>query len=58
VNVLARCVLKFRELLLGEFKLELFDYISISSLSIAYQQKMSCFDSCVKVSGLLRKYFS
>ena len=57
VVVLSKCVIKFREMLKKEFELELFDFISISSLSIKYQQKMGCFDGCSKVSGLLRKFF-
>lgn len=46
--------MKFRELLKAEFDLELFNYISISSLSIDYQKKMGCFENCYEVSGLLR----
>ena len=48
--------MKFRNLLKAEFDLELFDYISISSLSLAYQKNMKCFDGCYKVNGLLRQF--
>lgn len=44
-------------MLFNEFKLELFDYISISSLSLKYQLETKCFKKCVKVRGLLRKFF-
>ena len=37
VIVLSKSVLKFRQMLKDEFELELFNYVSISSLSIAYQ---------------------
>ena len=43
VIVLSRCVLRFREMLLDEFDLELFNYISISSLSLEYQKKKGAF---------------
>ncbi|CAL6107171.1 DNA_polymerase [Hexamita inflata] len=56
VRVLQKCVQKFAELLQQNQKMDLYSYISISSLSLAYQIKEKCFDNCYQVTGLLRQF--
>ena len=54
VRVLAKCVRRFAVILKEQFDLNLFDFISISSLSKAVQMKEGCFENCPVVIGILR----
>ncbi|CAL6032980.1 DNA_polymerase [Hexamita inflata] len=56
VRVLQKCVQKFAELLLENLEMDMYSYISISSLALAYQVKNHCFDNCYQVTGLLRQF--
>ncbi|CAL6053829.1 DNA_polymerase [Hexamita inflata] len=56
VRVLSKSMERFQEILKSQFDLNLFDFISISSLSKAVQMKEGCFDGCVQVKGQLRQY--
>ena len=52
--MLAKCVRRFAVILKEQFELNLFDFISISSLSKAVQMKEGCFENCPVVTGVLR----
>ncbi|CAL5975214.1 DNA_polymerase [Hexamita inflata] len=56
VIVLQKCVQKFAQLLKDNMDMNLFNYISISSLALSYQLKKHCFDKSCKVNGLLRQF--
>ncbi|CAL6055118.1 DNA_polymerase [Hexamita inflata] len=56
VIVLQKCVQKFALLLQDNMDMNLFNYISISSLALSYQLKKHCFDKSCKVNGLLRQF--
>jgi len=58
VEILMRCMEKFRTQVLEGFELDINNYLSISSLSIAYQKKQGCFDSVAAISGLTRKFLN
>ncbi|CAL6020249.1 DNA_polymerase [Hexamita inflata] len=56
VIVLQKCVQKFAQLLKENMDMNLFNYISISSLALSYQLKKQCFNKVYKVNGLLRQF--
>ncbi|CAL6081082.1 DNA_polymerase [Hexamita inflata] len=56
VIVLQKCVQKFAQLLKDNMDMNLYNYISISSLALSYQLKKHCFDKSCKVNGLLRQF--
>ncbi|CAL6035480.1 DNA_polymerase [Hexamita inflata] len=61
VIILAKAVSKFRENLKNEYKeqgldIDLFNYLTISSLAIDIQKQLGCFEDCYEVSGVLRQY--
>ncbi|CAL5975618.1 DNA_polymerase [Hexamita inflata] len=56
VIVLQKCVQKFAQLLKDNMDMNLYNYISISSLALSYQLKKQCFDKSCKVNGLLRQF--
>ena len=58
VEILMRCMEKFRTQMLEGFELDIYNYLSISSLSIAYQKKQGCFKDVAAISGLTRKFLN
>ncbi|CAL6029092.1 DNA_polymerase [Hexamita inflata] len=61
VIILAKAVYQFRENLKNEYKeqgldIDLFNYLTISSLAIDIQKQLGCFEDCYEVSGVLRQY--
>ncbi|CAL6077455.1 DNA_polymerase [Hexamita inflata] len=56
VRVLCKSMQLFEKMIKEQFDLELFKYVSISSLSLEVQKQRGCFDECVQVTGQLRKF--
>jgi hypothetical protein len=53
VDVLKSCFESFRNLVFHEFNLDVYHFLSISSLSLAYQHNEGCFDGCYEISSVL-----
>lgn len=53
VDVLKSCFEAFRKLVYEEFKLDVYRFLSISSLSLAYQHNEGCFDGCYEMNSVL-----
>eukprot|EP00644_Phytophthora_capsici_P015304 jgi/Phyca11/113382/e_gw1.24.15.1 len=53
VDVLKSCFEAFRRLVYEEFQLDVYRFLSISSLSLAYQHNEGCFDGCYEVNSIL-----
>jgi hypothetical protein len=53
VDVLKLCFEAFRKLVYEEFTLDVYRFLSISSLSLAYQHNEGCFDGCYEMNSIL-----
>jgi hypothetical protein len=53
VDVLNVCFEAFRKLVFDEFKLDIYRFLSVSSLSLAYQHNKGCFDGCYEMNSVL-----
>ncbi|CAL6097317.1 DNA_polymerase [Hexamita inflata] len=56
VEITRTCVNAFRKQIKEEFGVEMCDYLSISSITKAYQTNEGVFDDVVNIKGSLRKY--
>ncbi|CAL6002899.1 DNA_polymerase [Hexamita inflata] len=61
VKILAKAVMIFRDNLRQQYEplnihLDLYNYLTISSLAMDVQYRLGCFNGCYKVSGLLRHF--
>ncbi|CAL6092827.1 DNA_polymerase [Hexamita inflata] len=56
VRVLSKSMQIFEQMIKEHFNLDLFKYVSISSLSLESQKQSGCFKGCVQVTGQLRKF--
>ncbi|GMF28376.1 unnamed protein product [Phytophthora lilii] len=53
VDVLRSCFEAFRNLVFNEFNLDVYRFLSISSLSLAFQHNEGCFDGCFEMNSVL-----
>ncbi|GMF64052.1 unnamed protein product [Phytophthora fragariaefolia] len=53
VDVLRVCFEAFRALVKEEFDLDIYRFLSVSSLSLAYQHNEGCFDDCYEMNSVL-----
>ncbi|GMF22361.1 unnamed protein product [Phytophthora fragariaefolia] len=53
VDVLKVCFEAFRGLVMEEFDLDIYRFLSVSSLSLAYQHNEGCFDDCYEMNSVL-----
>lgn len=53
VDVLKTCFETFRKLVFDEYQLDVYRFLSISSLSLAYQHNEGCFDGCYEMNSVL-----
>ncbi|EGZ29373.1 hypothetical protein PHYSODRAFT_473095 [Phytophthora sojae] len=53
VDVLRVCFEAFRALVKEEFDLDIYRFLSVSSLSLAYQHNEGCFDDCHEMNSVL-----
>ncbi|CAL6044115.1 DNA_polymerase [Hexamita inflata] len=61
VKILAKAVMIFRDNLRQQYEplniqLDLYNYLTISSLAMDVQYRLGCFNGCYKISGLLRHF--
>lgn len=53
VDVLKLCFEAFRKMVFTEYNLDVYRFLSVSSLSVAYQYNMGCFDDCYEMNSVL-----
>lgn len=58
VEVLARGMAKFRQMVLADFDMDVWTYRTISSIAYEYQVREGCFEDCFRVSGLANYFIS
>lgn len=56
VQILYDSIMIFRKWIQDAFNLDVFNFISISGLSLTYQKNQGCFQNVCKMSGNLRKF--
>ena len=56
VDVLRNCFESFRRLVFDQFKLDVYKFLSISSVSLAYQNNEGCFDDCYEVNSIMQGF--
>ncbi|GMF28913.1 unnamed protein product [Phytophthora fragariaefolia] len=58
VDILKVCFEAFRGLVIEEFDLDIYRFLSVSSLSLAYQHKEGCFDDCYEMKSVLLGFYA
>ena len=53
VDVLKTCFEAFRKLVFDEYQLDVYRFLSVSSLSLSYQHNAGCFDDCYEMNSVL-----
>jgi hypothetical protein len=53
VDVLRVCFEAFRKLVFDEYQLDVYRFLSVSSLSLSYQHNEGCFDDCYEMNSVL-----